>query len=51
MTTQQGAWLSLGVAALVLIFKAGAYVLSVSVALLSDAAKLWSTSRWWSRCG
>ncbi|MCL3793335.1 cation transporter, partial [Actinomyces sp. 186855] len=39
MTSAQGAWLSLGVAVLVLVLKAGAYVLSGSVALLSDAAE------------
>lgn len=39
MTTRQGAWLSLGLALAVLALKAGAYVLSGSVALLSDAAE------------
>lgn len=39
MTSQGGAWLSLGVALLVLALKAGAYLLSGSVALLSDAAE------------
>lgn len=39
MTSQQGAWLSLGVALAVLALKAGAYLLSGSVALLSDAAE------------
>lgn len=39
MTSQQGAWLSLGVALAVLALKAGAYGLSGSVALLSDAAE------------
>lgn len=38
-TPVQGAWLSLGLALLVLLFKAGAYFLSGSVALLSDAAE------------
>lgn len=35
----QGAWLSLALALIVLVFKAGAYFLSGSVALLSDAAE------------
>ncbi len=39
LTPAGGAWLSLGVAVVVLVLKAGAYGLSGSVALLSDAAE------------
>ncbi len=39
LTSAQGAWLSLILAVVVLAFKAGAYLLSGSVALLSDAAE------------
>ena len=39
LTSAQGAWLSLLLAAVVLAFKTGAYLLSGSVALLSDAAE------------
>lgn len=38
-TPIQGAWLSLGLALVVLLLKAGAYLFSGSVALLSDAAE------------
>ncbi len=39
LTPAGGAWLSLGIAVVVLVLKAGAYGLSGSVALLSDAAE------------
>lgn len=39
LTASQGAWLSLGLAFAVLLLKAGAYLVSGSVALLSDAAE------------